>query len=78
MKSVWRRMEMTGDQTLDELHEAIQRAFHWDNDHLYAFFLSGKAWDRQTEYESPFGEGERNASRYRLEQRRQYKAVGGR
>ena len=68
MKSVWRRMEMTGDQTLDELHEAIQRAFHWDNDHLYAFFLSGKAWDRQTEYESPFGEGERNASRYRLEQ----------
>jgi hypothetical protein len=67
-KSVWRRIELTGDQTLDDLHEAIQRAFHWDNDHLYAFFLSGKAWDRQTEYKSPFGEGGRNAARYPLEQ----------
>src|SRR5262249_23950810 len=66
-KSVWRRIELTGDQTLDDLHDAIQRAFHWDNDHLYAFFLSGKAWDRQTEYKSPFGEGGRNAARYPLE-----------
>ena len=67
-KAVWRRIELTGDQTLDDLHEAIQRAFGWDNDHLYAFFLSGRAWDRQTEYESPFGEIGRNAAHYRLEQ----------
>ncbi|HLW01903.1 MAG TPA: plasmid pRiA4b ORF-3 family protein [Ktedonobacterales bacterium] len=67
MKSVWRRIEMRGDQTLHDLHEAIQQAFNWDNDHLYAFFLSGKPWDRQTAYESPFGEGERSAAKYRLE-----------
>jgi len=66
MKSVWRRIELRGDQTLDDLHNAIQRAFSWDNDHLYAFFLSGKAWDARTEYESPYGDG-RPADRYRLE-----------
>jgi pRiA4b ORF-3-like protein/uncharacterized protein DUF6930 len=66
MKSVWRRIELRGDQTLEDLHNAIQRAFNWDNDHLYAFFLSGKAWDMHTEYESPYGDG-RPADRYRLE-----------
>jgi hypothetical protein len=66
-KSVWRRIDVRGDQTLHDLHRAIQRAFDWDDDHLYAFFLSGKAWDSQSEYASPFGDG-RSASRYRLEQ----------
>ncbi len=65
-KSVWRRIELRGDQTLDDLHNAIQEAFGWDNDHLYAFFLSGEAWDDATTYESPMGDG-RHADRYRLE-----------
>ncbi|MDP9374619.1 MAG: plasmid pRiA4b ORF-3 family protein [Chloroflexota bacterium] len=65
-KSVWRRIELRGDQTLHDLHNAIQEAFDWDNDHLYAFFLSGRAWDRESEYGSPFGEG-RSAARFRLE-----------
>jgi hypothetical protein len=67
MKTVWRRIDMRGDQTLHDLHLAIQEAFDWDDDHLYAFFLSGTAWDKQTAYESPFGEGERSAAKYRLE-----------
>jgi hypothetical protein len=55
---VWRRIEIRGDQTLDDLHLAIQSAFDWDNDHMYAFFLSNKAWDQKTEYEgNPLGEG---------------------
>ncbi len=66
-KRIWRRIEMRGDQTLDDLHEAIQQAFGWDNDHLYAFFLSGKAWDERSAYESPLSEEARPASRYRLE-----------
>jgi hypothetical protein len=66
-KRIWRRIEMRGDQTLDDLHEAIQQAFRWDNDHLYAFFLSGKAWDERSAYESPLSEEGRPASRYRLE-----------
>jgi len=68
MKSVWRRIELRGDQTLDDLHDAIQAAFGWDDDHLYAFFLSGKAWDENSEYGSPYSpDSSRNAARYPLE-----------
>lgn len=66
LQSVWRRIELRGDQTLHDLHMAIQEAFDWDDDHLYAFFLSGKAWDSDSEYESPYGGEGRNAARYRL------------
>jgi len=40
--SVWRVVELLGDQALEDLHLAIQDAFGWDNDHLYAFYLSGR------------------------------------
>jgi hypothetical protein len=36
--------------TLADLHLAIQDAFDWDADHPYSFFMSGKAWDRTSEY----------------------------
>ena len=65
-KSVWRRIELRGDQTLHDLHEAIQDAFEWDDDHLYAFYLSGKAWDETSAYESPYSDG-RSAALHRLE-----------
>jgi hypothetical protein len=44
----------------------MQFAFDLGDDHLYAFYLSGKAWDSLTEYASPHSDG-RNAARYRLE-----------
>jgi hypothetical protein len=65
-KSVWRRIELRGDQTLHDLHRMMQFAFDLGDDHLYAFYLSGKAWDSLTEYASPHSDG-RNAARYRLE-----------
>lgn len=65
-EQVWRRIELRGDQTLEDLHDAIQDAFDWDDDHLYAFFLSGRAWDGATEYVSPYGDG-RSAVSARLE-----------
>jgi len=46
----WRKIELRADQTLEDLHWAIQNAYNWDADHLYSFFMSGKAWDRSTEY----------------------------
>ncbi len=52
---VWRKVEMRGDQTLEQLHLAIQDAYEFDNDHLYSFFMSGKAWDGSTEYSLPEG-----------------------
>lgn len=52
---VWRTIEIAAEQTLEELHFAIQEAYDWDADHLYSFFLSGEAWDRTTEYTLPDG-----------------------
>ena len=52
---VWRKIELTGDQTLEDLHFAIQDAFDFDADHLYSFFMSGRAWDPETEYCLPRG-----------------------
>ena len=64
---VWRRIELRGDQTLHDLHLAIQQAFDWDDDHPYGFYLNRKAFDPAEEYLSPFlGEG-RPASAFRLE-----------
>lgn len=61
-RRVWRVIEILDNQTRVSLHEAIQRAFAWDNDHLYAFYLSGRAGDRLTRidhhFEFPFGESE--------------------
>lgn len=37
---VWRELELRGDQTLFDLQRAIQRAFGWDNDHLWAFYMA--------------------------------------
>jgi hypothetical protein len=52
---VWRKIEIRADQTLENLHFAIQRAYGWDADHLYSFFMSGKAWDQNSEYRLPEG-----------------------
>ncbi|MBI2864834.1 MAG: plasmid pRiA4b ORF-3 family protein [Chloroflexi bacterium] len=62
-KDVWRTIDVRSDQNLEDLHYAIQDAFGWDDDHLYAFFLSGKAWDVSTEYIRPEGRepGQRSA-----------------
>jgi hypothetical protein len=39
---VRRTIAARGDQTLIDLHAALQRAFEWDDDHLYSFWLGGK------------------------------------
>ena len=44
-RRVWRKVEALGSQTLDDLHRAIQEAYGFDGDHLYSYFMSGKAWD---------------------------------
>ena len=34
---IWRRFQITKDATFDDLHDAIQAAFDWDDDHLWEF-----------------------------------------
>lgn len=57
-KRIWRKIEILGSQTLNDLHMAIQEAFNFDADHLYSFFMSGKAWDLSNfEYHHPEADG---------------------
>ncbi|MBN1485037.1 MAG: SEC-C domain-containing protein [Chloroflexia bacterium] len=56
-REVWRTIEIAASQTLEDLHWAIQEAVDFDDDHLYSFFMSGKAWDNETAYSSPYADG---------------------
>ncbi|MBM3130655.1 MAG: hypothetical protein FJ009_18750 [Chloroflexi bacterium] len=47
---IWFIIEASAKHTLDDLHSAIIDAADFDDDHLHAFFLSGRAWDKETEY----------------------------
>ena len=42
-KSIWRRIAIRGDQTLEGLHHAIFRAFDRYDEHLYAFYKTKNA-----------------------------------
>lgn len=52
---VSREIAVRSDQTLVDLHGALQDAFAWDDDHLYAFWLDGAFWgSAESEYAVPF------------------------
>jgi tetratricopeptide (TPR) repeat protein len=56
---VSRVFEFSARHTLHDVHHAIQDAFELDNDHLHAFYLSGKHWDRDSEVSVEDAEGVR-------------------
>jgi hypothetical protein len=43
-KKLYRTIAIGASATLDDLHLAIQDAFRFDNDHLYAFFMDGEPY----------------------------------
>lgn len=54
LRGVRRTIAVRSDQTLVDLHGALQAAFGWDDDHLYSFWLGGKFWARDgTDYTHP-------------------------
>jgi len=56
LNKVWRRVKLSAQHTLEDLHLIIQEAFEFNNDHLYCFFMDGKRWSRKAYY-SPDGDG---------------------
>jgi pRiA4b ORF-3-like protein len=70
-RSVWREIEIAANQTVEELGNAIPLAFDFDDPHLWSFFLSGRAWDHESEYAlhsepDPFGGPRARAARRAL------------
>src|SRR5439155_22488760 len=55
-KRIYRTIELLSEQTLDDLHFAIQRAIHWDADHLYSFFMNGQKHDDRYAFACPYEE----------------------
>jgi hypothetical protein len=57
VEEVSRIIEIPGNATLYDFHLWIQKAFDWDNDHMFSFYLSEDMNDRSKEYSAnPFGE----------------------
>jgi hypothetical protein len=52
-KDVWRKIELSSNHTLSDLHNAIQTAFRFDSDHLYSFFMDGIPWSDE-KFTSPY------------------------
>lgn len=52
LPGVWRKIQLSHLHTLLDLHNAIQDAFDFDDDHLYSFFMDAKRYSRNA-YESP-------------------------
>jgi hypothetical protein len=58
---VSRTIAVRSDQTLVDIHDALQAAFGWDDDHLYSFWMDGKFWSRAgDEYTHPWHAAEPN------------------
>ena len=65
---IWRKIEIKGNQTLHHLHKAIFEAYERYDEHLYAFFMSNKPWDRSSEYGLPDPERSvKNSKRARID-----------
>lgn len=47
---IQREIEIAANNTLGDLGFAILDAYDFDSDHLWSFFLSGRAWDKASEY----------------------------
>lgn len=44
----WRSMQLSGSHTLLDLHKLIQKAFQFDDDHLFAFYMDGKRFSNNS------------------------------
>ncbi len=51
--SVWRRIALDAQHTFDDFHRAIQKAFDFDDDHLYLFGLDGKDFRSKQQINDP-------------------------
>lgn len=43
-RSAWRKVALSSKHTMEDLHKVIIKAFEFDDDHLYSFFMDGTKW----------------------------------
>ena len=54
-RGCWRTIKLSAAHTLQHLHDAIQEAFGFWDDHLFAFFMDGKPWSRDVYWDKREG-----------------------
>ena len=64
---IWRRILVSENITLHDLHEIIQRVMGWHNYHLHMFRISGQIYGDPEEDETGML-GTKNEARYRISQ----------
>lgn len=52
-KRNYKDIEISSNNTLDDLSNEIQDVFHLESGHLYSFFMGKKFWDSKNEYVEP-------------------------
>ena len=72
-KSCWRKINVSHRHSLDDLHLAIQEAFDFDNDHLYAFYVDGNHRTGKPIYCSDATDGGKTAEETTIEDMGLYK-----
>ena len=59
---IWRRMQVTSETTLAQLHRILQRVMGWEGYHLYQFVVGGMAYGDPSMLEEMEGEDARKAT----------------
>lgn len=66
-RSCWRKISVSNRHTLGQLHDAIQEAFDFDDDHLYAFYIGGNHRTGKPIYSSNAEEGGKTTEKTYIE-----------
>ncbi|MGQ9847911.1 MAG: plasmid pRiA4b ORF-3 family protein, partial [Bacteroidales bacterium] len=48
---IWRRILVSGDTNLSDLHDILQMVMGWENDHLHEFKIDRKIYDDSDDWE---------------------------
>ncbi len=59
---IWRRMQVTSETTLAQLHRILQRVMGWEGYHLYQFMVGGMAYSDPRVLEEMEGEDARRVT----------------
>ena len=64
---IWRRIQVPGDFTLEDLHNTIQNAMGWDGYHAHSFIIDGAYYSPPAEEDGIFGTEDRNEEDHTLD-----------
>ena len=59
---IWRRMQVTSETTLAQLHRILQRVMGWESSHLYQFVVGGMEYGDPSMLEEMEGEDARRVT----------------